>query len=137
MPQKFENSAKNPAAKNPADTSAKNSANTDAPQDHSQALSATVARVRWLMIISALTTAIAIAVVFGLIGYRVYHRGESTTATIVNGTVFLPKGAHVDSTTISDGRIVVTFDLDGSTQVRFFDLKTLQQIGQLRFGTEH
>ena len=136
MPQKSENSAKNLA-----DTSAKNSANTDAPQDqttdHSQALSATVARVRWLMIISVLTTAIAIAVVFGLIGYRIYHRGESATATIVNGTVFLPKGAHVDSTTISDGRIVVTFDVDGATQVRFFDLKTLQQIGQLRFGTEH
>ena len=45
--------------------------------------------------------------------------------------MFLPKGAHIDSTTISEGRIVVTFDLNGATEVRFFDLKTLQQIGQL------
>ena len=88
------------------------------------------------MIISALTTAVAIAAVVGVIGYRFFKGGESTTGTIVNGTVFLPKGAHVDSTTISDGRIVVTYDIGGATEVRFFDLKSLQQIGQLRFATE-
>jgi hypothetical protein len=99
-------------------------------------LSATVARVRWLMIISALTTAIAIAAVVGVIGYR-FYRGGGAAGTIVNGTVFMPKGAHIDSTTISEGRIVVTFDLNGATQVRFFDLKTLQLIGQLNFATEH
>jgi hypothetical protein len=99
-------------------------------------LSATVARVRWLMIISALTTAIAIAAVIGVIGYRFYHRGNSPADTIVNGTVFLPKGAHIDSTTISEGRIVVTFDLNGATEVRFFDLKTLQAIGELHFATQ-
>lgn len=110
-----------------------NSAKTNRPQD----LAATVARVRWLMIISALTTAIAIAAVIGVIGYRVFNRGEGSTGTIVNGTVFLPKGAHVASTTISDERIVVTFDVGGATEVRFFDLKTLRLIGELRFGTEH
>lgn len=105
--------------------------------DTSQELNATFSRVRWLMIISALTTVIAIAAVISVIGYRVFKRGESTTATIVNGTVFLPKGAHVDSTTISDGRIVVTLDIGGATEVRFFDLKTLQMIGQLHFATAH
>jgi hypothetical protein len=99
-------------------------------------LSATVSRVRWLMIISALTTAIAIAAVVGVIGYRFFNRGNDLAGTIVNGTVFLPSGAHIDSTTISEGRIVVTFDMNGTTEVRFFDLKTLQQIGQLHFGTE-
>jgi len=99
-------------------------------------LSATVARVRWLMIISALTTAIAIAAVVGVIGYRFYNRGNGPAATIVNGTVFMPKGAHIDSTTLSEGRIVVTFDLNGATEVRFFDLKTLQLVGQLHFATE-
>jgi hypothetical protein len=99
-------------------------------------LSATVARVRWLMVISALTTAIAIAAVAGVIGYRFFKSGDSATGTIVNGTVFLPKGAHVDSTTISEGRIVVTYDLAGATEVRFFDLKTLQMIGQLHFATQ-
>lgn len=106
---------------------------TDAPQD----LSATFARARWLMIISALTTAVAIAAVVGVIGYRFFKGGESATGTIVNGTVFLPKGAKVDSTTISEGRIVVTFDVGGATEVRFFDLKSLQQIGQLHFATQH
>jgi hypothetical protein len=99
-------------------------------------LSATVTRVRWLMIISALTTAIAIAAVIGVVGYRFYNRGNSAVDTIVNGTVFLPKGAHIDSTTISEGRIVVTFDLNGATEVRFFDLKTLQAIGELHFATQ-
>jgi hypothetical protein len=103
--------------------------------DSSKELSATFARVRWLMIISALTTAVAIAAVIGVIGYRFFNRGESATGTIVNGTVFLPKGAHVDSTTISEGRIVVTFDIAGVTEVRFFDLKSLQMIGQLNFAT--
>jgi hypothetical protein len=99
-------------------------------------LTAAFARVRRLMIISALTTAVAIAAVVGVIGYRVFHAGESATGTIVNGTVFLPKGAHVDSTTISEGRIVVTFDIAGATEVRFFDAKTLQLVGSLQFATE-
>ena len=110
-----------------------------APSDNAEPtpdLSATVARVRWLMVISALTTAIAIAAVVGVIGYRFFNRGTSAAGTIVNGTVFMPKGAHIDSTTISEGRIVVTFDLNGAAQVRFFDLKTLQLIGQLNFTTE-
>jgi hypothetical protein len=94
-----------------------------------------VTRVRWLMIVSALTTAIAIAAVVGVIGYRFFNRGGGT-GTIVDGTVFLPKGVHIDSTTISEGRIVVTFDLNGATEVRFFDLKTLQQIGQLHFAAQ-
>jgi uncharacterized membrane protein YraQ (UPF0718 family) len=127
MPPKSEHSAKKPA---------ETSATTDPPRDPAAALATTAARVRWLMIISALTTAIAIAAVVGVIGYRVFNRGESSTATIVNGTVFLPKGAHVDSTTISDGRIVVTYDVAGSTAVRFFDLKTLQLIGELNFATQ-
>ena len=110
----------------------KQSEKTDSGTD----LSATVARVRWLMILSALTTAIAIAAVVGVIGYRLFSRGGSNTDTIVNGTVFLPKGAHVDSTTIAEGRILVTFDLNGATEVRMFDLKTLQLIGQLHFGTQ-
>jgi hypothetical protein len=106
------------------------------PEAADSDLSATVARVRWLMIISALTTAIAIAAVIGVVGYRFYNRGNSAVDTIVNGTVFLPKGAHIDSTTISEGRIVVTFDLNGATEVRFFDLKTLQAIGELHFATQ-
>lgn len=84
-----------------------------------------------------MTTAIAIAAVVGVIGYRFFNHGSGGLAgTIVNGTVFMPKGAHIDATTISEGRIVVTFDMNGATEVRFFDLKTLQLVGQLHFATE-
>jgi hypothetical protein len=98
-------------------------------------LSAAVARVRWLMLLATLTTALAVAAVIGIIGYRLFGHGGGA-ATIVNGTVFLPKGAHVDSTTVAGNRIVVTLDVGGVSQVRIFDLKTLQQTGQLQFATE-
>lgn len=88
------------------------------------------------MMISALTTAIAIAAVLGVIGYRVYRAGESSAATIADGTVFLPKGARVVSTAISNGQIVVTLDIGGASEVRFYDLKTFKQTGRLRFATE-
>ncbi|HTV28595.1 MAG TPA: DUF6476 family protein [Xanthobacteraceae bacterium] len=96
-----------------------------------------LARVRLLMLVSAVTTAVAIAAVLGVIGYRVYHAGESGTGTITNGTVFLPKGAHVVSATVGDGRIAVTVDVNGASELRIYDLKTLQQTGTLHFATEH
>ena len=95
-----------------------------------------LARLRLLMLVSAVTTAVAIAAVLGVIGYRVFASSGSGAAAIVNGTVFLPQGAHVVSTTIGDGRIVVTLEINGASEVRIFDLKTLQQTGSLRFGTE-
>ena len=88
------------------------------------------------MLISALTTAIAIAAVLGVIGYRVFAASESGAAAIINGTVFVPKGARVVSTTVGGGRIVVTLDVNGTSEVRIYDLKTLQQTGRLQFATE-
>ena len=101
-----------------------------------EAIAPTLARVRLLMVISAVTTAIAIAAVVGVIGYRVFAASGSGAAAITNGTVFLPKGAHVISTTVGDGRIVVTLDVGGQSEVRIYDLKTLQQTGRLSFGEE-
>ncbi len=98
---------------------------------------AALAKVRLMMLISAATTAIAIAAVVGVVGYRIYHAGESGSGAITNGTVFLPKGAQVVSTTIGDGRIVVTLNVNGATEVRIFDLKTMQQTGALHFAAEH
>jgi hypothetical protein len=99
-------------------------------------LAAVAARARWLMLISALTTAIAIAAVAGVIGYRVFAGRGSGAGTITNGMVMLPKGARVVSTTVSAGSIVVTVDIGGVTEVRIFDRKTLLQTGRLSFGTE-
>jgi hypothetical protein len=111
--------------------SADNSPEASTPKD----MAAVVARARWLMLISAVTTAVAIAAVVGVIGYRFYS-SRGGAATITNGTVFLPQGARVLSTTVSGGRIVVTLDLGGASEVRIYDLKTLQQTGRLHFATE-
>jgi hypothetical protein len=88
------------------------------------------------MLISALTTAVGIAAVVGVIGYRLYSRGENTAGAITNGTVFLPQGARVVSTTISGDSIVVTIEVAGATEVRIFDRKSLQQTARLTFATE-
>jgi len=99
-------------------------------------MAAVVARARRLMLISVATTAIATAAVIGVIGYRLLNAASSGDGAIADGIVMLPKGARVVSTTVSDGRIVVTLDIGGSSEVRIFDLKTLRQTGRLRFGTE-
>jgi hypothetical protein len=94
-----------------------------------------VARVRTLMIISGLTTLIAIAAVIGVIGYRVYRAGGGATAT-VEAIVTLPKGARVLASAVADDRIVITLDVGGSTEIRTFDVKTLKETGRIRFATE-
>ncbi len=93
-----------------------------------------VARVRWLMLLSGFATALGIAVVIGVIGYRVYRGGGSAAPAEV--TAMLPKGAKIVSTAVTEDRIAVTIDVAGSVEVRVFDLKTLQATGRLRFATE-
>ena len=97
-----------------------------------------MARARWLMVISALTTALAIAAVLGVIGYRIFHAGRSAAApgAVASGTITLPKGARVVSTATTGDRIVVTIDLVGTTEIRTFDAKTLKPTGRLRFAVE-
>ena len=94
-----------------------------------------VTRVRWLMIISALTTLIAIAAVVSVIGYRVFRAGGSVAATS-EGIIMLPKGARVIASTVAGDRIVVTLDIAGATEIRSFDVKTLKETGRIRFATE-
>jgi len=97
-----------------------------------------MARARWLMVISALTTALAIAAVLGVIGYRIFHAGRSAPASgaVAAGIVTLPQGAKVVSTATAGDRIVVTLDIAGATEIRTFDAATLQETGRLRFATE-
>src|SRR3989304_1725535 len=52
-----------------------------------------VAKVRWLMLISGFATLLGIAVVIGVIGYRVF-RTEGSVAP-AEGTAMLPKGAKI------------------------------------------
>ena len=94
---------------------------------------ALVARARLMMIISALTTLIAIAAVVSVIGYRVFNNGGPVG---IDGIVALPKGARVVSTSASAGRVAVLIEINGATELRIFDIKTLKQTGRLHFATE-
>ncbi len=94
-----------------------------------------VARARGLMIISGLTTLIAIAAVIGVIGYRVFRAGGSGVAASTDATIILPKGAVVIASAVADGRIVVMIDVAGATEIRTFDVKTLKETGRIKFAT--
>jgi hypothetical protein len=93
-----------------------------------------VAKVRWLMLISGLTTFVGVAAILGVIGYRMF-KSEGSAAQ-VDATALLPKGARIVSTAVAEDRIVVTVDVGGATEIRIFDLKTLRPTGRLRFATE-
>src|SRR3984957_21125327 len=69
-----------------------------------------VARARLMMIISALTTLIAIAAVVSVIGYRVFNNGGPVG---FDGIITLPKGARVLSTSAYAGRVAVLIDVNG------------------------
>jgi hypothetical protein len=106
---------------------------TDDEKPLDPAAAGIVAKVRWLMLISGVTTLVAIAAVVGVIGYRVF-RAEGSVARDV--TALLPKGARVVAISAAQDRIVVTIELAGGLEARTFDLKTLAPAGRLRFATE-
>ena len=94
-----------------------------------------VRRVRLMMIISGLTTLIAIAAVVGVIGYRLYRSG-GIDSVATDTVVALPKGARVIGSSVAGDRIIVTLDIGGTTEIRTFDSKTLRENGRIRFATE-
>ena len=94
-----------------------------------------VAKVRRLMTIAIATTFLAIAVVIGVIGYRVF-RVEGSAPVAPDLTAALPAGAKVISTVVGDGRIVLTIDLAGATELRIFDLNTLKARGRIRLAPQ-
>jgi hypothetical protein len=97
-----------------------------------------VARVRMMMLISLLTTFGAVAVVVGIIIYKLAHTGEGKVATaspqLIENSVALPAGARVVSTAVADNRLVVTIDAGEATEVRSFDIRTMKLLGRLRFS---
>ena len=94
-----------------------------------------VARVRWLMLISGITTLVAIVAVIGVIGYRVF-KADGSSAAPADVTALLPKGARVVATAATEDRIAVTIDVGGAVEIRMFEAKTLKPAGRLRFATE-
>ena len=92
------------------------------------------ARVRRMMLIAGLTTALAVSAVLIAIGYRLFRTEGSAVATDIAAT--LPKGARVVSTAVTRDRLVVTLDIGGATEIRTFDAHTLKPTGRLKFVGE-
>jgi hypothetical protein len=94
------------------------------------------ARVRRMMLIAGLTSALAVVVVLIAVGYRLYRGEGSTTAAVTDITATLPKGARIVSTGVAGDRLVVTLDIGGVTEIRTFDARTLKPAGKLKFVSE-
>jgi hypothetical protein len=92
-----------------------------------------VAKVRRLMMIASLTTFVAVAVVLGVIGYRVF-RSEGRAQPAADVSASLPAGAKVLSSAVGDGRIVLTVEINGAIELLSFDLNTLKPLGRLRLA---
>jgi hypothetical protein len=95
-----------------------------------------MARVRRMMLIAGLTSALAVAVVLIAVGYRLYRGEGSPAAAPMDIIATLPKGARIVSTGIAGDRLVVTLDVGGVTEIRTFDAKTLKPAGRLMFVSE-
>jgi hypothetical protein len=101
------------------------------------------ARVRRMMLIASLTTAVAISAVLVAVGYRLFRSEGSAqgpardqAAVPRDVTEMLPKGARIASTATAGDKIVITLDIGGVTEIRTFDAQTLRPAGRLRFTTE-
>jgi hypothetical protein len=92
------------------------------------------ARVRRLMLIAGLTTALAVAAVLIAIGYRLFRAEGSAVVTDITAT--LPKGARIVATGVAGDRLVVTLDIGGATEIRTFDAHSLKPAGRLKFVGE-
>ena len=100
-----------------------------------QEQAALIARVRRMMLIAGLTSALAVTILLVAIGYRLY-RGEGRPAVTTEITATLPKGARITSTGVAGDRLVVTLDVGGTTEIRTFDARTLKPAGKLKFVSE-
>ena len=92
------------------------------------------ARVRRMMLIAGLTTAVAVGAVLIAIGYRLFRSEGSMVTT--DTTAMLPKGARIVSTGIAGDRLVVTLEAGGTTEIRTFDAHSLKPAGRLKFANE-
>ena len=93
-----------------------------------------IARVRRMMLIAGLTTALGVGALLVVIGYRLFRTDGSTVTSATTAT--LPKGAKILSTGVAGDRIVLTLDVGGSTEIRTFDAKSLKPAGTLKFASE-
>ncbi|MGA8156458.1 MAG: hypothetical protein WB822_09680 [Rhodoplanes sp.] len=94
-----------------------------------------MARVKLMMALSGFATLLGIAVVLGVVGYRVSRGGGSGAPT--ETTVRLPVDSRVMQTAVAGDHVVVTIEIPGGgVEIRSFDAQTLRPAGRLRFATE-
>src|SRR5262249_26345531 len=93
------------------------------------------ARVRRMMMIAGLTTALAIAAVLIAIGYRLF-RAEGSTVSVTDVTDTGSKGARSVCSGVAGDPLVITLEIGGVTEIRTFDAKTLKPAGRLKFANE-
>ena len=97
---------------------------------------ALLARVRRMMLIAGLTTALAVCAVLIAVGYRLFKsegRAPEPTGDVI---ATLPKGAKIVATGVAGDRLVITLDVGGVTEIRTFDARTLKPAGKLKFANE-
>ncbi|OYW60779.1 MAG: hypothetical protein B7X99_02980 [Rhizobiales bacterium 17-65-6] len=83
--------------------------------------------------VSTLVMMLGLASVFGVIAYRLLRDKTPTPGEI---TATLPKDARILSTTISDGLVVLTLEVNNAVEIRTFHVGTLAPAGRLRFAAE-
>jgi hypothetical protein len=93
-----------------------------------------ILRVRRMMMIAGVTTALAIGALLVAIGYRLFISEGS--AAINDVTATLPKGARIYATAVAGDQLVLMLDVGGTTEIRTFDAKTLKPSGKLKFTNE-
>jgi hypothetical protein len=86
-------------------------------------------KVRRLMALSVLFTGLAVAAVLGVIGYRVFT-GEGRRPP-ADPLVTLPVGAKILGSSMAEGRLLLTMEVEGRVELRIFDLATLQPQGRV------
>jgi len=105
--------------------------------------------IRRLMLVSNLFMVVAIGAVLAVVGYRLFRTepaappappptpaAKPVLAAIPNDmTLTLPRGARIVETAVAGDRLVITIEIGGATEIRTFDVKTLQPTGRLSFAT--
>ncbi|RTL48301.1 MAG: hypothetical protein EKK40_17485 [Bradyrhizobiaceae bacterium] len=95
---------------------------------------ALIARIRRMMLIAGLTTALGIGALLIAIGYQVFHGGGETAPGEV--TIVLPKGARIVSSGVSGDRLLLTLDMGGVTEIRTYDARSFKPIARVKFASE-
>jgi hypothetical protein len=106
----------------------------------------TLGNIRRLMLISNLFMVVAIGAVLAVVGYRIYRTeppapppppavaAPAPAKIPVDMTLTLPRGARIIETAVAGDRLMLTIQIDGATEIRTFDIKTLQPAGRLSFA---